>query len=651
MTEPPGRGERTPTSSRRGRPGRSTAPTSNPLRVFWRQLWAADQPPGRVTRPLASGPEQQAAIFLVLRRMRAPLITLIVIFTVSVVGLALMPGVDPTTGQPQRLTPFDAFYVVSYTATTIGFGELPVPFTTAQRMWVTFVIYLSVVGWAYAIGTLLSLLQDRSFRAALARQRFGREVARLREPFLLVAGFGRAGELLGRSLDDLGQQFVVLDAEQERIDALDLSSFHQEIPGLAGDVADPQQLARAGLDSPYCVGVVALTDDDEVNLAVTMAATLLRPDIPVVARTTSRAVGRRIQSFGRASIINPFDRFGDHLRVALRAPATFQLITWLQAGPGAPLPPRSSPPTSGRWIICGYGRFGREMTIDLTAEGLEVTVIEPRKNRGQDPAHPAPGPGSTEIVHGDGSEPDVLAEADLHNAVGFVAGTDNDTTNLWMLAAARSINPHLFLAGRQNRPANAPLYAAMDLDSLLVPAETVAHEVYAQLSTPLLWRFLQEVPGHDNAWSEALIERLTTDCGRHLPALWPVRLTPDGAPALTEWLDSGTARLGQLLRDPDDRDARLPVVPLILVRGRSGAPRGARRAGERSGEAMLAPGDDVVLHAGDELLFAGHAVERRELEGTLAVEATREYVVTGRQVPASWIWRKLTRTPPSPPGR
>ena len=57
---------------------------------------------------------------------------------------------------------FDAFYFMSYTATTIGFGELPYPFTDAQRLWVTITIYLTVIGWAYAIGSLLTLLQDRA---------------------------------------------------------------------------------------------------------------------------------------------------------------------------------------------------------------------------------------------------------------------------------------------------------------------------------------------------------------------------------------------------------------------------------------------------------------------------------------------------------
>ena len=49
---------------------------------------------------------------------------LILVFSISVVGLALIPGVDPD-GEPARMSLFDAFYFMSYTATTIGFGELP----------------------------------------------------------------------------------------------------------------------------------------------------------------------------------------------------------------------------------------------------------------------------------------------------------------------------------------------------------------------------------------------------------------------------------------------------------------------------------------------------------------------------------------------
>ena len=608
-------------------------PTGNPLRVLWRQLTSRDTPPGQVPTRMAQADSagQQASIFLVLRRMRAPLITLIGIFAISVLGLVLVPGV-PVDGRPTHLTLFDAFYVMSYTATTIGFGELPVPFSIAQRMWVTAAIYLSVIGWAYAIGTLLSLLGDRSFRSALSLQKFRRHVARIREPFVLIAGYGRAGELLARSLDELGRQFVVLDVAPERIDALDLASYRADVPGLVGDAADPQHLGIAGLDSPYCTGVVALADDDEANLAVTMAATLLRPDVTVIARTMSREIGNRMQAFGTPSVVNPFDRFGDHLRMALHAPASFQLLTWLEAGPGAPLPEHERPPSHGHWVICGYGRFGREMTADLTAEGLEVTVIDPRRHAEQDherDEHPPHGDAaSTAFVRGDGSEPDLLARADLEHAVAFVAATDNDTTNLSLLAAARRINPDLFLGARQNRSSNAPLYAAMEVRSLLVPAETVAHEVYAQLSTPLLWRFLQQMPARGDAWAADLVGRLTRDCGHELPALWKIHLDEELAPPVRDWLAAGGARLGDLLRSPAHRDRRLPVVALLVT------------ATDRT---ELAPDDDLELRPGDELLFAGRLADRRDLENTLALESTADYVLLDRQVRESWVWRRLSR--------
>ena len=146
-----------------------------------------------------------------------------------------------------------------------------------------------MVGWAYAIGSLLTLLQDRTFRQALALQQFTRKVARLREPFLLIAGYGRAGELLAKAFDALGQQIVVIDETSERVDALELGAYHADMPGLVADAANPHHLSVAGLDHPFCTGVLALTNDDETNLAVTMTAALLRPDLPVVARTVSAA--------------------------------------------------------------------------------------------------------------------------------------------------------------------------------------------------------------------------------------------------------------------------------------------------------------------------------------------------------------------------
>ena len=560
--------------------------------------------------------ETSSTIFLILRRMRAPLIVLITIFAVSVLGLSLIPGRD-ASGRLTRMGFFDAFYFMSYTATTIGYGEIPQPFTSAQRLWVMATIYLTVIGWAYAIGSLLTLLQDRAFRQALALRRFTRTVSRLREPFLLIVGYGETGQLLGRSLDALGRRFVVLDASAERVDTLDLDAYHADVPGLAADAGNPRTLGFAGLEHPRCEGVLALTDDDEVNLVVAMTAALVRPDLPVIARTVSPTIEHRMRAFGSLAVVNPFDRFGDHLRLALRAPASYQLMSWLESGPGAGLPAQGRAPTTGRWVVCGHGRFGQELTEDLRAEGLEVTVIDLRPDTGVEPA----------MIVGDASAPAVMARADLEHAVGLVAGTDNDTTNLSLVAVGRRINPALFIAARQNRPTSAPLFAALEVDWLLVPTEVLAREIYAQLSTPLLWRFLEEMPARGDGWAAHLVDRLRERCGIHLGTIWKVTLTGREAPALMPWLRAGDARLGDLLRSPQDRSRQLAAVPLLLL---------------HNSTTILAPDDDTLLAPADQVLFAGRPSARRYLLDTMTNDAVSAYVLRGLSVPSGWLWQRLT---------
>lgn len=84
-----------------------------------------------------------AVFFILLRRLRLPLLLLVGILTVSTFGLSMIDGVD-FNGNPRRLTPFESFYFMTYTAATVGYTEL-FPYTAAQRMWVTGSIYAAVL--------------------------------------------------------------------------------------------------------------------------------------------------------------------------------------------------------------------------------------------------------------------------------------------------------------------------------------------------------------------------------------------------------------------------------------------------------------------------------------------------------------------------
>ncbi|MGN6576668.1 MAG: NAD-binding protein [Nocardioides sp.] len=563
------------------------------------------------TLPDGLGKQPSARILMVLRRMRAPLIVLILVFAISVLGLSIIPGQD-AQGRPDRMSLFESFYFMSYTATTIGFGELPHTFTPLQRMWVTFAIFLSVIGWAYAIGSLLALMQDRSFRRALARRYFTRQVARLREPFLILVGYGQATKRLARSLDDMGHRFVIVDRDENRVAGVDLESYRADTPAMYGDARDTNRLVLAGVGHPYCEGVVALSGDEETNLDVAMTTALLRPGLPVIARAHSREIAERMATFGEPQVINPFDRFGDHLRILYRSPAAYQLMIWLTSAPGTPLPPRHEPLPRGRWVVYGKGRFGRELAGDLRAEDIEVTVIGERRDvEDQKQA----------------LEDARLAREEVGTAAAFVAATESDTTNLWLIETAHKVNPDLFIVALQNRSGNSPLFDAVHLDFGMQPADVIVHEVLARLANPALMKFLPEVPHHDDEWSGQLVDRLVERCGKGTPDMWVTRLDEDDAPALSRWLRDGELRLGDLLRSPEEREEPARVVPLALL---------------RDGESIVTPGDDQLLQAGDELLFAGTASARRALDAVLGDEPTATYVIEGRIVPSGWLWRRLS---------
>lgn len=555
--------------------------------------------------------------FISIRRLRAPLVLLIVVFAISTAGLALIPGIGPD-GLPWRPGIFEAFYFVTYTATTIGFGELPFTFTNLQRLWVTAIIYLSVIGWAYLLGNILALVQDKGFQAAVVAARFGRTVRHMREPFYLVCGLGETGLTVARALDAMGRRFVAIDADERRILELDLGDFATDPPGLAGDVSSPETLVLAGLGKRACRGVLALTPSDGANLAIAVTTRLLHPGLRVICRAQSPSAMDAMATCGVAEIINPFREFSERLTTAMRAPDTHRLITWLTGPRGAKLPPRLPPPP-GHWIVCGYGRFGEAVTGAIEASGFEVTVVDPDEPEAE----------GLDLVRGLGSDADTLRAAGIERAEGIVAGTDDDIANLAMAIAARKLNPDIFVIARQNLARNQALFAAFGAEMTMIPSQIVAHECIALLRARHLSSFLAIAHAEDDAWAAAATARLEPVVGQEAPLIWSLTVREADTPGLLDALRrSGSLRLDDLVRDPTERTRRLDAVPLLLVR------EGERRP--------LPPGESEV-RPGDELLYAGRERARRAMEETLLNANAAEYVLTGRDRPSSLLARLIDR--------
>lgn len=558
-----------------------------------------------------------SAFFIILRRMRAPLILLITVYAVAILGLTLIPGVDGEGKPAPPLSFLHAFYFVSYTATTIGFGEIPQAFSEAQRMWVTAIIYATVIVWTYAILTILALFSDRAFQQTLSVGRFKRRVQNSSEPFYIVCGCGETGGRVLAALDKMDARAVAIDLDENRLAELELEDFRSETPALAGDAAQTQNLLAAGLQHRFCCGILALTNDDQANLAIAAHVRLLRPQLPVILRVEHDAIAQRMAAFGAKKTINPFATFARLLALAIHAPALYRLHDWLTGTPGTILAATRDPPR-GRWIVCGYGRFGHALVAELLREGMEIALID---------QHPLEVSGFTTIV-GSGVETEVLKAAGVTHADGLIAATDDDLINLSIAVAARELNPGLFIVMRQNQQSRGELFAALQPEMIMAPAEIIAHAALARLTTPLLPDFLRAAEEHGDDWAWALLARLRIALGSAVPLCWQLSIDANRATAIISLITEGReVTLAPLLRDPADRDQGLHCAALAL---------------RRDDVDILLPDDDTPLMVGDQILFVGTTKARAEQELTARNRNVLHYLMTGREE-AGWLWRLLTR--------
>lgn len=559
--------------------------------------------------------------FLLLRRLQLPLVVVILAYAVAVLGFVLIPGQDDD-GNPWHMGFLHAFYVVSYTATTIGFGELPYVFTNAQRLWMTLVVYVTVISWMYAIGILLSLVQEPSFRMLTRELAFTRGVRRIAEPFYLVCGYGDVGSTLVRGLADAGLRAVVVDINPDRIDALSLDELQTHVPGLCADAGKPATLIKAGLQSRHCVGVLVLTNNETSNLQIAIAAKLLRPEMFTIVRAETKDAGANLAVFGTDYVLNPFDLYARILQNAVHAPSLFALDERLTSVPNEVWSPPLYPPR-GNWIVCGYGRFGQAMHRALEGEGVTCTIVEADRKIGDT---------VPDCVHGSGMQAHTLLDAGIHKSGGLIAGTDNDAFNLSIVMTARALSPDIFIVARQNHRDNDALFKAAHIPLVLRCSRVLAGEAFAIVTSPLIVDFLRLAQREDEAWAAEVRLRIRAIMGKHNPHRWVADLRSHSAPAVSRALAGGrSVRIGDLRRDPQDREQHAQSIALLLKRGR---------------EFIMLPGDDESLQKGDVVLFCGAKEAARRMAWVTRNHNIFHYVATGEER-NSWLLTKLASRRPA----
>jgi voltage-gated potassium channel len=116
------------------------------------------------------------------------------------------------------------------------------------------------------------------------------------------------------------------------------------------------------------------------------------------------------------------------------------------------------------YIICGLGRVGAQVAGEMHSEGVDFVGLD------KDPARveEALAKGYLALPY-DSSIEEYLTKVGVERAAGLVACLSDDSLNLFVVLAARSLNPNLYIVARANRAENEVKLKRAGADRVAMP--------------------------------------------------------------------------------------------------------------------------------------------------------------------------------------
>ncbi len=529
------------------------------------------------------------AIWIILQKLRTPLLVIIVTYSIAMLGMVLIPGMDDN-GKVYHLTFFDAFYFVSYMASTIGFGEAPYTFTYTQRLWVSLCIYITVVGWFYGIGALVSAVTDKTLKFEMMRNKFRKQVQSLSNDFIIVLGYTYVNAEIIKRFHSVNIEAVLIDEDEDKISHFLLEESSYDVPVLIGNALLAETLQDAGILRSNCKAIVSLFNNEEDNLKVSILTKFLNPKVKVVAKSTFRDITVSILDTDIAKALNPFEIFAKRLDIALSSPNVLVLENWIYGN--SDLMDKAMFLPKGKYIVCGYGRFGRILKEKFEKHNLDYVFIDEKRIASHQMIE------SKKFIRANPDDKDILIDAGIKKAVALIVGTQNDISNLSIMITAKKINPNLYLIARENTVQEISIFQAAKIDWVFIIEKILINKTSLALSKPLKHRFLKLILKKDDVWAETLVKLLRRNIGVN-PIITALRINEQESYAIYhELLDGKEITVDVLLHSLSDWNKNNKIVPLLI---------------HRKNEEILLP-RNRPLQINDKILFACDKRSKEEIE-------------------------------------
>ena len=144
----------------------------------------------------------------------------------------------------------------------------------------------------------------------------------------------------------------------------------------------------------------------------------------------------------------------------------------------------------GHYIVCGFGRVGRNVAQELEATNRHYIAIDEKADQLEAQAEKKPG-----LIHiaGDAVDDDVLIEANIAEAHGVFAVTGDDSRNLMIALTAKQLAPSVRVVARCNEMRNVEKMRKAGADAIVSPNFTGGMRIASAMIRPHVVSFLDEM--------------------------------------------------------------------------------------------------------------------------------------------------------------
>lgn len=136
------------------------------------------------------------------------------------------------------------------------------------------------------------------------------------------------------------------------------------------------------------------------------------------------------------------------------------------------------------YIVCGYGRTGRNVAASLKDIGEKFLVIEKEGNDHMFEDE------DTFYILGDATDDETLIKAKVHEAKGIFCSLSDDAGNLYLTMVANDTNPNLNIISRCIKASNEQKFLKAGASKVILPYEMSARRMVTAATKPLLTEFL-----------------------------------------------------------------------------------------------------------------------------------------------------------------